>query len=801
MNTSNHSGKLYRKSRAKSTSVKHAVILAAGKSQRFREDGELLPKVLMKVGGLRMLERSILTLAAAGIEHFHVSVGAYREQIVPRMKALPRLSGLDIEYIVCEDYEKGNGVSFGAAAAKVQNPFLLVMSDHIFSPETISQFLERVAEAPDMPALACDPQLEDVFDMDDATKVKSADGLISDIGKEIPAYDLVDMGLFYFPQGYGSKVAEQVSRGATSVSQIIGQFIREGGVRAVALKQPFWQDVDTPAMKAEAERRLMKTLVQPSDGWVSRHFNRIFSTRLSMWLANWGVSPNAITTVVLLLSLIGAFLVSTGEYLPIVAGALVFQLASILDGSDGEVARLTLRTSHFGEWFAEVSGNFRYIAFFLGLGIGLWMQSGSVVYLFALVLMGALGVYMVVQMLAFGMEQPRPTRQLTSLRKLPLRKQMPLWFIAAIQQLNKRDVAAFAAFILCVAFLHEAMFWVALIAIAFNAFWVSRSIRAVTIAEKGTHIFARIDPIVFYLLGVVILTLLIIKMDVGVVAKSLSALGSQVFLIFSIAILWILANTMCIRTLVRGQVPFHDLLYNQIVGDAYASIIPAAGMGGDPFRIKHLTNWLSWQDASRAVVTDRFIHAITGMLFTSVMVGITLLIVEVETIYRVPLTIIASFFGVASIGVIILALSDVPSRIASFFLSRLQIVEDFRNEPVPPARFFKALFFKFTGRVLNLVEIYAIFCLLGFQPHLIELVAVAGLISVSATLFVVIPQGIGVNEAGISTALSMLGYTASLGLTFGLVRRARMIFWALFGVGLHVAVSVYRKLALSNAES
>lgn len=798
MNKSNISKQLHRTDGQRSVAVKHAVILAAGKSQRFRENGELLPKVLMKVGGLRMLERAILTLAQAGIEHFHISVGAYRDQIVRRMEALPRLKDLDIEYVVCEHYEKGNGVSFGAAAARVKDPFLLVMSDHIFTKETIEQFVERVAEQPSMPALACDPRLDEVFDMDDATKVKSANGLIADIGKEIQEYDLVDMGLFYFPKGYGARVAEQVARGATSVSHIVAEFISDSGVRAVALRQPFWQDVDNPEMKAEAERRLMKSLVMPGDGWVSRHFNRVLSTRLSMVLANWGVHPNVITAVVLLLSLVGAYLVGTASYAQILAGALVFQLASILDGSDGEVARLTLRTSRFGEWFAEVSGNFRYIAFFMGLGIGLWLNSGSIVYLFALVLMGALGAYMIIQMLAFGIEQKRPTSYLTSLRKLPLRKQMPHWFVAAIQQLNRRDVAAFAAFILCAAFLHEAMFWVALIAIAFNAFWVSRSIRAVSIAEKGTSFFSRIDPIVFYLLGVVILTLLIIKMDVVVVAKSLSALGSQVFLIFSIAILWILANVMCIRTLVRERVPFHDLLFNQIVGDAYATIIPAAGMGGDPFRIKHLTNWLSWQDASHAVVTDRFIHAITGMLFTSVMVGVTLLFIPVEPLYRVPLTIISIFFGLAAIGVVILALSNVPSRIAAFFLGRLQIVEDFRSEPVSRARFFIALFFKFTGRVLNLVEIYAIFCLLGFQPHLIELVAVAGLLAASASLFVVIPQGIGVNEAGISTALSMLGYTVSLGLTFGLIRRARMIFWALFGVALHLTVAVYRKLALSK---
>ena len=136
-----------------------------------------------------------------------------------------------------------------------------------------------------------------------------------------------------------------------------------------------------------------------------------------------------------------------------------------------------------------------------------------------------------------------------------------------------------------------------------------------------------------------------------------------------------------------------------------------------------------------------------------------------------------------------------------FFLKKLQIVEDFRNEPTPPGRFFLAFLFKFTGRVFNLLEIYAIFYLLGFEPSVIELVAVAGLIAASATLFVIIPQGIGVNEAGISTALDFLGYSTSLGLTFGLIRRARMIFWALFGIGMHLAVTMVRRFAFSRTSS
>jgi uncharacterized membrane protein YbhN (UPF0104 family) len=98
-----------------------------------------------------------------------------------------------------------------------------------------------------------------------------------------------------------------------------------------------------------------------------------------------------------------------------------------------------------------------------------------------------------------------------------------------------------------------------------------------------------------------------------------------------------------------------------------------------------------------------------------------------------------------------------------------------------------------------MVELLVIFSILGYSPSIIDLTAVAGMISTSATLFFIIPQGLGVNEIGISSALALLTYPASLGITFGLIRRARMIFWALFGLALHLGFSVVKRFSLSRA--
>ncbi|MEO1259542.1 MAG: lysylphosphatidylglycerol synthase domain-containing protein [Bacteroidota bacterium] len=784
--------------------VKNAVILAAGKSSRFRESGILKPKVLMKVGGLRLLERAILTLNRAGVEHFRIVVGAYRDVVVPAMKAMPRLKHLDIEYVVCEDFEKGNGVSFGAGAAGFDEPFLLTMSDHIFSPKTVKDFIEKTEDAPHLPALACDPELDDVFDMDDATKVLSDGGFIGNIGKEIADYDLVDTGLFYFPKNYGKRIYELSKNGANSVSNIIQEFIDESGVRAVSLHKPMWQDVDNPSMKKEAERRLTRQITRPDDGWLTKKIGQVLTNPLSFTLADWGIHPNVITTLIFIGTMVGALVAASGTYWQIAFGAFIFQLASMFDGIDRQVSRLTYNNSKFGAWYSRFSQNVRPVIFFLALGISAWLTSGSKVYLLAVFTLAAMTIYMLVKMGFFTVS----TKADTELMEVVPESTKPEYRFALFnsaynfwRELNKQHMLAFVTFIFCIFFMYQAMFWLAMLGITATAVMVAKSSTATKMQQEGVSgtIFTKVNPIYFYLIGLIILVALIFSLELNIVAESMAAVGNQLFLIFSVAVLWITANTMCISILLKGKVSFPDLMYNQLTGDAYNSIIPLAGLGGEPYKIKHLTQWLDWHTATRAIVVDRLIHSSSGLLFSAICVTITLFAFDLKTAYVIPLAIMAVVFASIAGGMIWLALTSAPSRISGYFLKKLKIVEEYRRDPVSIATFAKAYIFKLMGRTFNLIEIYLIFSVIGILPEFFDLTAVAGFISTSAALFFVIPQGLGVNELGISTALDIIGYTAALGITFGLIRRARMIFWALFGVGLHLAVSVVKRVSWSRA--
>ncbi len=81
-----------------------------------------------------------------------------------------------------------------------------------------------------------------------------------------------------------------------------------------------------------------------------------------MLLARTPVTPNQITVASFLLALLGASLLALADSSWWIAGGLVIQAASILDGCDGEVARLKCRQSARGAWLDTILDRYADLA-------------------------------------------------------------------------------------------------------------------------------------------------------------------------------------------------------------------------------------------------------------------------------------------------------------------------------------------------------------------------------------------------------------------------------------------------------
>lgn len=132
-----------------------------------------------------------------------------------------------------------------------------------------------------------------------------------------------------------------------------------------------------------AERALLVSLRKLQDGWTSTYLNRYISLWLTRWLSRTPLHPNVLSVLILAVGLTGAYLASTGQYWMVLAGVLLFKCQSVLDGCDGELARLTYRTSHAGQWFDTIGDDVTNYAFYVGLAWGLYTSTGSMVYLVA----------------------------------------------------------------------------------------------------------------------------------------------------------------------------------------------------------------------------------------------------------------------------------------------------------------------------------------------------------------------------------------------------------------------------------
>jgi CDP-L-myo-inositol myo-inositolphosphotransferase len=734
------------------------------------------------VAGLGLLERSLLTLRAAGIEEFRVVLGADGQQIASEIRRLDSVRDLSVEFVDCLDFEGGNGVSLAAGARGLETGFLVAMGDHVMDTDFVRDFLTRAAERPGSPQVAADA-IEAVYDLDDATKLRTLDGRVQAIGKDLTSYGSVDAGLFFFPAGSGARIGQLVDAGARSVSDVVTRIAAERSFFAVRVEAGVWQDVDTPAMAREAERRLLRSLAKSSDGFVSRHLNRPISIAASRFLARWGVRPNAITTIVFLISVIGAALAATAEPALLAAGGILFQIASILDGCDGEVARLKFQGSRWGAWYDTLSDNVRYMIFYSALGVAAFELSGAYIYLWALLPFLALSTFFVATMARYVLRTQSHLTNLAVTNKVLASKRSHWWekLVLPLSGLIKQDVQAFVAMVFCLAGMPGPYFWVT---VAGSVLMTVSVVRALGREGKSG---ARAQVFLFYSAGLLLLAWLVSRMPIDSIDQAFRDAGGGVLLAFAVAPLWYAANAFGIGLLLDGRVRFRHLFYNQVVGEAMNTIVPLAGLGGDVFRVRHLGQFVGTAAATRAVVQDRLVHALSGPLFAGTAIALTLWLVPLQPAVAAGLTATASLLlggGLVLLGFI---LTPYPTRWSAALVRRLTGAAGATVEPLRRGRVAGVLAAKMTGRLLNLVEIAIILRLLGLPVTPAVVIAIAGLLTASAVVFFFVPQGLGVNEAGIAGAFTMVGLAAPFGLAFGLLRRARVVAWAAIGVAVQLS--------------
>ena len=119
--------------------IKTALIMAAGLGTRFGRMTETMPKGFVEVGGKSMIERSVETLIACGIEKIIIGTGYKREKYEELQKKYPQ-----IETCFSPKYAETNSMYtlWNTRNQIGKDGFLLLESDLIFEEKAIRALLE-----------------------------------------------------------------------------------------------------------------------------------------------------------------------------------------------------------------------------------------------------------------------------------------------------------------------------------------------------------------------------------------------------------------------------------------------------------------------------------------------------------------------------------------------------------------------------------------------------------------------------------------------------------------------------------
>ncbi|MYG40157.1 MAG: NTP transferase domain-containing protein [Nitrospira sp. SB0677_bin_15] len=368
-----------------------AVILAAGRGRRLDVVTRHRPKCLIDVGGKPLLYRYFDALARLGVTRICMVVGYKQEHVREAAASYPATA--DVTFLVNPDFERGSIVSLWTAREFMDDDVVIMDADVLFHPAV----LERLLNSSHANALLMD---ETVTQHTEECMVVTRKGRVAALSKQVPdEYDLVGEGVGFLrvaqtavPQLLRA-VETRLRQGLLDMEyeDALADFFREVPVGVEKIGGLPWIEIDFLEDLERAEQEILPWLAleqaavegvegpqkaeQTLDGVVDRYVNRKISRPLSRLFIRLGCSPNVITLLSMIIGLGGAACFAIGSYAGGIAGALLFQLAVILDCCDGEVARLTFAESPLGQALDLVSDNIVHVAVFAGIAWGAYQAN------------------------------------------------------------------------------------------------------------------------------------------------------------------------------------------------------------------------------------------------------------------------------------------------------------------------------------------------------------------------------------------------------------------------------------------
>ena len=220
-----------------------AVVLVGGEGTRLRPLTWTVPKPLLPVAGLTMIERVVGRLAAFGVDEVVLSMG-YRPDAFQRAFGDDRICGMPLRYEVePEPLDTAGAVRFAASRARVDDTFLVVNGDVLTDLDVgalVGFHRDRGAQATISLTPVEDPSAFGVVPTD-------ADGRVTDFIEKPPRDEaptnLINAGTYVLEPS----VLDLIEPGRrVSIERVtFPRLVKEGRLFALA-SDTYWMDTGTP---------------------------------------------------------------------------------------------------------------------------------------------------------------------------------------------------------------------------------------------------------------------------------------------------------------------------------------------------------------------------------------------------------------------------------------------------------------------------------------------------------------------------------------------------------------------------
>ena len=314
------------------------------------------------------------------------------------------------------------------------------------------------------------------------------------------------------------------------------------------------------------------------------------------------------------------------------------------------------------------------------------------------------------------------------------------------------------------------------------------------------------------IVGFVIFAVLIYKVGPSTIYHQLIVLKWKISLLLLPYMLVFTLNTLGWKySFTKVKISFKDLFLIRLAGESINWTIPSANFAGEPMKAYFLKKHnISIVDGMTSVVISKTIRITAQIIF--VMIGVAFYLFKLNVSgSRLASSIIIILLGIPIIMFIFFiqkrGLFAFLLKLLRMFRIKIRFIEE-REERLMELdkninqfysfnkkKAFYAFVCCFLGWVAGLIEVFLILYLLNIPVDTVSAYIIESLSTTARSVTSFIPGSVGGQEGGIFAIFISLKLSASVALTFGILRRLRELIWT--GAGLFIFSKLEWAVALS----